>query len=421
MRRVPCILSWQDKVLIPLARASWLSYNNHERPITWGEMPEFEKKLELLGGGARFDLSCACGAPTGRVRSDLDRWIYPSVLPGGRSAHLLKVLLTNACERNCRYCENRAGRDSGRAAFGPGELAEKFMDMHRAGLVMGLFLSSALAGGGVRTMDRMIATAEILRRRHGYRGYLHLKILPGAQEAQVERAGMLATRVSINLEVPSRRFLPAVAPDKLPDEIAAPLSYIRKYRERGLRSWAPSGYTTQFMVGAAGETDRDILATTQALYGGVKASRVYYSAFQPVEGTPLEHAAACPLWREHRLYQSEFLIRKYGFHADELVFDDDGNLDESVDPKTAWAGRHPESFPLEVNDAPPELLLRVPGIGPESARRIAAMRLKGRIRSLDQVRAAGALAGRAAPYLLLDGRAAARPQQLELFAPDSVP
>jgi len=383
-------------------------------------MTEFEKKLELLGEGARFDLSCACGAPTGRLRSDLDRWIYPAVLPGGRSANLLKVLLTNACERNCRYCENRAGRDGDRAVFGPGELAARFMDMHRSGLVMGLFLSSALAGGGVRSMDRLIATAEVLRRRHGYRGYLHLKILPGAQEAQVEQAGRLATRVSINLEVPSRSFLPAIAPDKLPEEIASPLGFIRKYRLSGPRSWAPSGFTTQFMVGAADETDRDILATTQALYGGMKASRVYYSAFQPVPGTPLEQAPSCPLWREHRLYQSDFLIRKYGFHVDELVFDDGGNLDETQDPKTAWARRHPERFPLEVNAAPPELLLRVPGIGPASARRIAAMRRRGKIRSLDQLRAAGALAGRAAPYLLLDGRAAARPEQLELFA-DSVP
>jgi len=383
-------------------------------------MPEFEKKLELLGGRARFDLSCACGAPTGRVRSDLDRWVYPAVLPGGRSANLLKVLLTNLCERNCRYCENRAGRDGRRAAFGPEELASRFMDMHRGGLVMGLFLSSALAGGGVRTMDRMIATAEVLRRKHGYRGYLHLKILPGAQEAQVEQAGRLATRVSINLEVPSRRYLPVIAPDKQPDEIAGPLGFIRRYRLDGPRSWAPSGFTTQFMVGAAEETDRDILATTQALYG-MKASRVYYSAFQPVLGTPLEHAPSCPLWREHRLYQSDFLIRKYGFHVDELVFDCGGNLDESVDPKTAWARRHPERFPMEVNDAPPELLMRVPGIGPASARRITVLRRQAKIRSLEHLRAAGALAGRAAPYLLLDGRAAARPRQLDLFAPGPVP
>ena len=378
-----------------------------------------EQKLDLLGRLARFDLSCACGAPTGRQRSDLDRWIYPAVLPGGKTAPLLKVLLTNSCEKNCRYCENRCGRDVERLSFGPEELARTFMQLFESGRVMGLFLSSALMGGGVRTMDRMIATAEVLRRRHAFRGYLHLKILPGVQESQVERAGALATRVSINLEVPHRRFLGTIAPEKEPDDLAGPLGWILKHRDAGRRGWAPSGFTTQFMVGAAGETDRDILTKTFALYRTMKAARVYYSAFQPVAGTPLENEKACPLWREHRLYQCDFLMRRYGFDLDEIDFAGAGNLDEKEDPKMRWARAHPATFPVEVNRAPLELLLRVPGIGPTSARRIVAMRWESAIRSPAQLRAAGAAARRAAPYVLLDGRLPPRQEVLPLL-PDAV-
>jgi predicted DNA-binding helix-hairpin-helix protein len=378
---------------------------------------EFEKKLDILGSGARYDLSCACGESPGRRRGPLDRWIYPAVLPGGGTAPLLKILQTNVCEKGCHYCENRSGRDFRRATFGPEELASGFMELFTSGRVMGLFLSSALSGSAVRAMDRMIAAAEILRRKHRYRGYLHLKILPGAQEAQVERAGALATRVSVNLEVPGREYLGVIAPDKRPQEILGPLQWIRKYSDRKRRGWAPSGFTTQFVVGAAGETDREILRSAGALYKTMGARRIYFSAFQPVPQTPLESAAPCALWREHRLYQCDFLIRRYGFGSDEIVFDERGNLFAREDPKTSWARRHPEIFPLEVNRAPLELLLRVPGIGPVTAERITEMRRETAIRSPEQLAVAGASVEKVAPYLLLSGRAVPRQVDMELGAP----
>lgn len=377
-------------------------------------MTELEKKLDLLTGGARYDLSCACGEPTGRRRSPLDRWVYPAMLPDGRRAQLLKVLLTNNCEKNCRYCENRSGRDVRRTAFSPEDLARSFIDLNRSGRVMGLFLSSGLSGGAVRTMDRMIAAAEILRKKHRFQGYLHLKILPGAEEAQVERAGSLATRISVNLEVPDRKYLRVIAPDKLPDEIAGPLRWIKKHMERGRRGWAPAGFTTQFMVGPAGETDREIVKTTYNLYKKINARRVYFSAFQPVEETPLAGFPACSLWREHRLYQCDFLIRKYGFDFEEIIFDERGNLKEDEDPKTVWARNHPELFPVEINNAVLELLMRVPGIGPVSAGRIVKIRREAGIRRPGQLGAVGAIVSRAAPFILLDGRAIAHQTEMLL-------
>ena len=374
---------------------------------------EFEKKLEILGKSARYDLSCACGAPTGRRRSPLDKWVYPAVLPNGKTSPILKVLLTNVCEKDCKYCENRSHRDFRRVTFKPGELAANFMELFRKGTVMGLFLSSGVSGSAVRVMDRMIATSEILRRRHAFRGYLHLKILPGVQEAQVERAGRLATRLSINLEVPDRKFLSAIAPGKDPDEIGKPLRWIRKYAQTASGFWAPSGFTTQFMVGAAGESDRDLVKTADLLYGKMDTRRVYYSAFQPVPDTPLENTPACSLTREHRLYQTDFLLRKYGFSFDEIIFNDQGNIREDEDPKTTWAKAQKDLFPVEINSAPLELLLRVPGIGPVTAGRIVKIRREAGIRGTEVLAKAGAIVARAAPYLLLGGRRV--PHQLDLL------
>jgi putative DNA modification/repair radical SAM protein len=370
-------------------------------------------KIRTLGESAQYDLCNACGAAT-RERDDLGRWIYPAALPDGKRVRVLKVLMTNVCEKNCYYCATRAGRDVPRTSFSPDELAAAFDRMYRADMVDGLFLSSGVCAGPGRTMDRMIACVELVRRRYGFSGYVHLKLLPGASEPHVERAVQLAHRVSVNLEAPSPERLAAIAPHKdFFHELTAPMRTAKRLIDASGGRLAPAGQTTQFVVGAAGEADREILSTTAELYGDLGLKRAYYSAFQPVSGTPLDGLSPTPAWREHRLYQADWLLRFYGFHFDDLVFDADGNLPRTADPKLTYARAHPERFPLEVNRAPRDDLLRVPGLGPRSVTRILEWRRRGTLRELGDLQKAGALAGRAAPFLLLDGRRP--PHQLPLW------
>lgn len=378
--------------------------------------PGGRRKLELLARAAQHDLSCACGSEPSRTRGLDGRWIYPVALPSGGRAPLLKVLQIGGCERNCAYCAQRLGGGALEdVSFTPEELAGAFLGMHRAGRAFGLFLSSAIRGGAVRTMDRMLATAELLRARHRYRGYLHLKLVPGCRPDQVERAMELATRVSVNMEAPSAAHLAQVAPAKRWNEqIVAPMRQVARAVEE--RRFRRGGQTTQFVVGAAGESDRELGRTTHWLYRELRLARVYYSALQPLAGTPLEGRAPTSFQREHRLYQMDFLLRQYGFELDEIPFEASGQLPLDTDPKTRWAHLHPERFPVELNTAPRELLVRVPGIGPRSARRVIDMRRQGRIVDLDTLARAGADARVAARWLLLDGKPAERPgRQLSLF------
>ncbi len=362
-------------------------------------------KAKTLGEAAKYDLCGACGPTAQRVKDDLGRWIYPAALPDGRTIKLFKVLLTNACENNCLYCFNRRDRDFQRLTFQAEELAHLFDQLYRADLAQGLFLSSGVQRSPERAMERMIATAEILRTRYLYRGYIHLKILPGASFAAVERATEVADRVSVNLEAPSQEFLARLTPNKrFDDQLLAPLRWVRKLLEDEHRRVRRGGQTTQFVVGAAGESDRDILRTTEMLYQEVGLARAYFSAFQPVEDTPLESHPPTPLMREHRLYQTDFLFRKYGFSLEELIFDQGGDLPLQADPKLMWALSHPEAFPIEVNKASREGLLRVPGIGPRSASRILKCRRLGKLRSLKDLTRLGAVAKRAAPFILLEGK-----------------
>ncbi len=376
--------------------------------------PDTREKVATLGGAARYDL-CGegCGSAAHRVRDDLGRWIYPAVMPDGKRIELLKVLLTNACEKDCAYCANRAGRSVRRTRLRPEELAKSFDAMARRGLVKGLFLSSGIVGGGAETMEELLKTVELVRSRYRFDGYVHLKLLPGARRDQVERAGELADRVSINLELPSYRWLHEVAPRKERRELVDPLRWATEFRARGRGRWAPAGQTTQFVVGAAEESDRELLQTASGLYGKLGLQRVYYSAFQPVTGTPLADKPGTPLWREHRLYQSDFLLRRYGFVWDELIFDGQGHLLQEADPKTAWAQAHPECYPVEVNTAPRAALLRVPGLGPRSVGRLIGARRDHPVRSLAELGSLGAVTTWASPYVLLDGR---RPRhQLSLW------
>jgi len=255
-------------------------------------------------------------------------------------------------------------------------------------------------------MERMLATAELLRGKYHFRGYLHLKLMPGAESAAIERALQLADRVSVNLEAPSSEHLAKLSSTKrYTEELLAPLQIARKLIETK-PALAKKSMTTQFVVGAAGEQDREILTRTTQLYHDLALSRVYFSAFQPVADTPLDGHVPTPLVREHRLYQTDFLFRKYGFAFDDLIFDARGNLPTEADPKTLWAIHHPQFFPVELNRASREELLRIPGIGPLSAQRIVQIRRASKFLTIEQLAHIGANEKRAAPFVLLAGRVA---------------
>lgn len=373
-----------------------------------------QAKLDLLGAGAQADLACgSCGEGQTRVRDDLGHWIYPAVRPDGQRILMLKVLQTNACEKDCFYCATRRQREQPRTTFQPDELARVFDQIHRARLAAALFLSSGVAGGGTRTLERMIATAELIRHKYAFRGYVHLKLMPGAEPAAIERALQLADRVSVNLEAPSSEHLAQLSSTKrYTEELLAPLHIAKRLIDREPRLRHKT-MTTQFVVGAADETDREITARTAQLYRDLRLARVYYAAFQPIENTPLDGRAPTPLIREHRLYQTDFLLRQYGFAFDELIFDARGNLPTEADPKTIWAINHPEFFPVELNRASREELLRVPGLGPTSVRRIVQARRAYKFRAIEQLARIGADEKRAAPFILLDGRVPAH--QLALW------
>lgn len=341
-----------------------------------------------------------------------------AVLPGGQKMPMLKTLLTSACERDCFYCPFRARRNFRRATFKPEEMAATFARMARAGMAQGLFLSSGIAGGGVRTQDRLLATVEILRRQHDYRGYVHLKLMPGVERDQILRAMQIADRVSINLEAPNTERLAKLAPHKIfLEELLQPLKWADEIRRTlpahgTLKGRWPST-VTQFVVGGAGENDLEILTTTNYVTRQLRLQRVYFSAFSPVPDTPLENHAPENPWREHRLYQASFLMRDYGFDLEDMPIAGDGRLPLDVDPKLGWARANLAEAPVEVNRADRRTLLRVPGIGPKGVETILQARRTGALRDLKDLRALGVLAHRAAPFILLNGKQP--PRQMSLF------
>ncbi|PWH17547.1 MAG: hypothetical protein DDG59_07995 [Anaerolineae bacterium] len=350
--------------------------------------------------------SCPSSHPLSPERHIL---VYQAKTPRGKSIRLLKTLLSSACERDCYYCPFRAGRNHRRATFRPEEFARLFIQLHQAGIAEGLFLSSGLAGGGVRTQDKLLDTADILRNKLGYRGYLHLKLMPGADKDQVLRAMQLADRVSINLEAPNAERLSQLAPHKgFFDEILQPLQWVEQLRRtqpsnQGWQGRWPS-VVTQLVLGAAGESDLEILQTSEWLFRSLRLSRTYYSPFQPVPDTPLENHPPADRLRQRRLYQASFLLRDYGFRLSDLTFGNDSNLPLGIDPKTAYADRYLRETPVEINRATPQQLLRVPGIGPQGVQRILQARQHTRLTDLSQLKKLGVQTHRAAPYLLLNGR-----------------
>lgn len=335
--------------------------------------------------------------------------ISHAVMPGGKTMPMLKTLLTSACERNCFYCPFRAGRTYRRHTFQPEEMAKAFMQMYRAGMVEGLFLSSGIIKGSVATQDRLLETAEILRQKYQFKGYLHLKVMPGAEEAQLRHAMTLANRLSVNLEAPNDKRLALLAPRKeFFKELLTPLQLIEQIRQNepahlGWNGRWPST-VTQFVVGAVGETDVEILSTTEYLTKQLHLQRAYFSPFSPLENTPLENQPAENPMRKVRLYQVSFLFRDYGFDLEEMPFDPQGNLPLDIDPKLAWAQANLQHDPVELNRAAPEELLRVPGIGPKSSETIVKARRHGRLQELDHLRQLGIATKRLAPYVLLDGK-----------------
>jgi predicted DNA-binding helix-hairpin-helix protein len=344
--------------------------------------------------------------------------------PGRGATRLMRVMQTNACSLSCGYCPTFCGGRVRRTYLSPEEVARVFMDAHRAGLADGLFLTSGVPGRPSKMTDRMLASVELLRRREDFQGYVHLKLLPGAEPAQVETAVRLASRVSVNLEAPGSAYVRALAREKdfagdlLPNLERAGRLMLERQRARAPSKFAAVGTTTQFVVGAAGEQDREILGVVTQLERRRLLHHAHFSAFQPVVGTPFEGRPATPAKRELRLYQAEHLVRQYGFGYDELIFTADGNLPLDDDPKTAWALAHPERFPVEVSRAPYESLVRVPGIGPATARALVNGRRRSVIRWSGDLRAAGVDVVRAGWFLTLRDRrlsSSPEPRQLRLF------
>ncbi len=347
-----------------------------------------------------------CDFELRRLKSEFP--VTEAHLPNGRTIPLLKTMQTSVCERDCNYCCFRSGRDFQRASLSPDELASAIVKLSKAGVAQGVFLSSGITGGGVRTQDRIIATAEILRHHYQYPHYIHLKIMPGAEQDQIFRAMQLADRVSINLEGPNENTLEKLAPHKrFFNELLEPLRIVEKIRANypahlaWKQTWPSS--CTQFVVGAVDETDLALLNTTENLRTQFNISRAYFSRFSPVIDTPFEHLPALNPWRQHRLYQAFYLLRDYQYDLEDLQFNLSGHLTLEKDPKLAWAESHLLNSPIEINTAQYHQLIKIPGIGPVTARKILDTRKYGKIRDASVLRKFGVPISRAARFILLEG------------------
>ena len=391
------------------------------------------EKLTILTDAAKYDAACTSSGGDrafkkgylGNTSSSVAGCCH-SFSADGRCVTLLKVLLTNKCVYDCKYCVNRRSNDTKRAAFTPEELADLTIQFYRRNYIEGLFLSSGVFRSPDYTTELMIRALRLLREQYRFNGYIHAKAIPGTAPELVEQLGFLADRLSVNIELPSEAGLRTLAPDKTKGAILAPMRQIqvrnRQSREelvkyRHAPRFAPAGQSTQLIVGATPDTDFHILRLTQGLYDRYRLKRVFYSAYVPV----VEHAllpskdVKPPLLREHRLYQADWLLRFYGFRAEELLDESRPDFDTRVDPKCAWALAHPEFFPVEVNTADYETLLRVPGVGVLSARRILTARRTGHL-TTDNLKKLGVVMKRAQYFLTASGKMA---EGLS-FTPDSL-
>jgi putative DNA modification/repair radical SAM protein len=380
------------------------------------------EKLAVLASAAKYDVSCSSSGSSrknaGGTGNAGPAGICHSWTEDGRCVSLLKVLLSNECVYDCAYCVNRSSNDVPRSHFTPEEMAELTMQFYKRNYIEGLFLSSAVHRTPDYTMEMMLRTVTLLRREHRFSGYIHAKVIPGASLELASRLGALADRVSVNIELPSEESLRFLAPQKSKHSVLAPMSHLSESIREAAASgkgasrslfFAPAGQSTQLIVGATGESDFRILRLSEGLYRRYFLKRVYYSAYVPVsDDRRLPALAAPPLLREHRLYQADWLLRFYGFHPEELLDETNPQLDAAVDPKVAWALRNLHLFPLEVNTAPYEMLLRVPGIGVTSAKRILTARKVRRLEE-EHLRRLGVVLKRGRFFLLCNGRALAQP------------
>ena len=381
---------------------------------------ELLDKLTILADAAKYDAACTSSgldrtSRPGGLGSTMAAGCCHSFSADGRCVTLLKVLLTNRCMYDCQYCVNRRSNDVPRTAFTPRELAELTIGFYRRNYIEGLFLSSAVWGSPDRTTELMIETLRLLREEYGFGGYIHAKAIPGADPLLTWRLGLLADRMSVNIELPSEASLRQLAPDKEKRAILRPMAQIRdgitasrqelaKYRHAP--RFAPAGQSTQMIIGATPESDRQILTLTQALYDKYGLKRVFYSAYVPVSDSKLLPAPAefkPPLLREHRLYQADWLLRYYHFRAEELLDEAHPDFNPLVDPKCSWALGHMEWFPVEVNRADYETLLRVPGIGVTSARRILTAR-RCRALTFEGLKKLGVVLKRAQYFITCSGK-----------------
>lgn len=380
---------------------------------------ELMEKLTILSDAAKYDAACTSSGvdrvpEKSGIGSSSACGICHSFAADGRCISLLKVLLSNACVYNCQYCVNRITNDTPRATFEPRELADLTIQFYRRNYIEGLFLSSGILKNPDYTCERMTEVLRILREEYRFYGYIHVKAIPGADPALIQRLGLLADRMSVNIELPSEASLTTLAPNKSKSAILAPMGQIQsgirenaadlvKYRHAP--KFAPAGQSTQMIVGASPESDFQILHLTEALYRKYSLKRVFFSAYMPVVESSLLPSLDTkpPLLREHRLYQADWLLRFYGFEARELLDDVHPNFNPFLDPKCNWAVNHPEFFPVEVNRAPYEALLRVPGIGVRSAKRIISARRTG---SLDEaaLKKIGVVLKRAQYFILCNGK-----------------
>ena len=398
----------------------------------------FTRKLRILADAAKYDASCASSGAKGRkaakdgIGSTTGAGICHSYAPDGRCISLLKILLTNYCLFDCAYCINRRSSNVARARFTVDEVVRLTMEFYKRNYIEGLFLSSGIIKSPNDTMEQMVLVAKMLRRREKFAGYIHLKTIPEADPWLIEQAGLFADRLSINVELPSDTGLKMLAPEKDKAVIDGAMGQMRKCiaeAKEERRRFAPAGQSTQMIVGADAATDATVLETSASLYGRHGLRRVYYSAFSPhPEASTVLPVKAPPLQRENRLYQADWLLRYYGFGVDEIAAGgEDGMLDLAIDPKLAWALKHRADFPADVNTAPRELLLRVPGLGVRVVDRIIAARRHTRLRLADLVRLTPGLK-RARPFLIaadhlpgaltdrIDLRQRIAPVQLALFA-----
>ena len=349
-------------------------------------MEQLAKKLAILADSAKYDASCASTLAARNPAAAPG--ICHSYTPDGRCVSLLKILLTNFCIYDCAYCVNRASNDLPRARFEVDEVVRLTLDFYQRNYIDGLFLSSAVIQSPDYTMERVIAVARTLRTTHAFAGYIHLKAMPGVSPVLLRQAGRWADRLSVNIELPRAADLRRLAPDKTHDAIESAMAGIRREiyeAEEGDAGYARAGQTTQMIVGGTDADDAAILRTAGRLYERHRLRRVYFTAYSPIPGQEsLFAGAATPLVREHRLYQADHLLRQYGFALDDLL--ESPSLDLRMDPKLAWALRHPERWPVDVNTASREDLLRVPGFGRHTVRRLLRARRHGRIRWGDLVR-----------------------------------